>query len=184
MHIRYETPADIDAIQHLTSAAFRPMPYSEGTEADIIRRLRASGDLTISLVAEEAGEILGHVAFSPVTIDGVDDRWFGLGPISVKPERQRQGIGKALMAKGLELLKERGASGCALIGNPDVYSGAGFSSDGQLTYHDLDTRFVQRIVFRGPAPSGMLRFAPAFENQQKGTKVCWRRARSPSGPSV
>ncbi|MBB3918174.1 putative amidohydrolase/putative N-acetyltransferase YhbS [Rhizobium fabae] len=164
MHIRSETPADVDAIHDLTTTAFTPMPYSEGTEAEIIRRLRLSGDLTISLVAEEAGEILGHVAYSAVTIDGVHDGWFGLGPISVKPERQRRGIGRALIARGLELLREMGASGCALIGNPDVYGGAGFSSDGQLTYHDLETRLVQRIVFRGPAPSGMLRFAPAFEN--------------------
>ncbi|EJZ17434.1 N-acetyltransferase [Rhizobium sp. Pop5] len=165
MHIRYETPDDIDAIEDLTSAAFKPMPYSEGTEAEIIRKLRASDDLTISLVAEEAGEILGHIAFSPVTIDGAHGGWFGLGPISVKPERQRQGIGRALIARGLELLKGMGASGCALIGNPDVYRSAGFSSDGQLTYHDLDTRLVQRIALRGAVPSGILRFAPAFENQ-------------------
>ncbi|MBX4870801.1 N-acetyltransferase [Rhizobium bangladeshense] len=164
MLVRYETPADIEAIQNVTSAAFKPMPYSEGTEAEIIRKLRLSGDLAISLVAEEDGEILGHVAFSPVTINGVHVGWFGLGPISVTPERQRQGIGRALMAKGLALLKAMGASGCALIGNPEVYSGAGFSSDGQLTYHDLNTRFVQRIVFRGAAPSGTLRFAPAFED--------------------
>ena len=162
MLIRYETSADIDAIHELTSIAFAPMPYSEGTEAEIIRMLRASGDLAISLVAEEEGEILGHVAFSPVAIDGAHGGWFGLGPISVKPERQRQGIGKALIAKGLALLEEMGASGCALIGNPDVYRCAGFSSDGKLGYHDLDTRLVQRIVLRGPAPSGTLRFAPAF----------------------
>ncbi|MBB4234035.1 GNAT family N-acetyltransferase [Rhizobium esperanzae] len=164
MHIRYETPADIHAIHELTSIAFKPMAYSSGTEAEIIRKLRVSGDLAISLVAEEDGEILGHVAFSPVAIDGVHDGWFGLGPISVTPARQRQGIGTALIARGLELLKETGASGCALIGNPDVYRGAGFGSDGQLTYHDLDTRLVQRIVLRGLAPSGTLRFAPAFES--------------------
>ncbi|OWV77335.1 GCN5 family acetyltransferase [Rhizobium sp. R339] len=164
MLMRYETPTDIDAIHELTSIAFAPMPYSEGTEAEIIRRLRASGDLAISLVAEEEGEIVGHVAFSPVAIDGAHGGWFGLGPISVRPERQRQGIGKALIAKGLALLEGMGASGCALIGNPDVYRGAGFSSDGKLGYHDLDTRLVQRIVFRGPAPSGTLRFAPAFES--------------------
>ncbi|MBY5339338.1 N-acetyltransferase [Rhizobium leguminosarum bv. viciae] len=163
MLIRDETPDDIDAIHDLTSTAFKPMPYSDGTEAEIVRRLRAAGDLKISLVAE-GGEILGHVAFSPVTIDGAHEGWFGLGPISVKPERQRQGIGKAMIARGLELLKEMGASGCALIGNPEIYSRVGFSSDGQLKYLDLDTRLVQRIVFRGSPPSGMLQFAPAFES--------------------
>ncbi|MBY5438127.1 GNAT family N-acetyltransferase [Rhizobium leguminosarum] len=163
MLIRDETPDDIDAIHDLTSTAFRPMPYSDGTEAEIVRRLRAAGDLKISLVAEQDGEILGHVAFSPVTINGAHDGWFGLGPISVKPERQRQGIGKALIARGLELLNEMGGSGCALIGNPEIYSRVGFSSDGQLEYLDLDTRLVQRIVFRGSPPSGTLQFAPAFE---------------------
>ncbi|PWK67601.1 N-acetyltransferase [Aminobacter sp. AP02] len=162
MLIRPETPADHDAIHELTWIAFRPMPYSAGTEADIIRRLRADSVLTISLVAEDDGEIVGHVAFSPVSIDGRHDGWFGLGPISVKPERQRQGIGKTLIAAGLTMLGERGASGCALIGNPEVYSHAGFVSDGRLTDGDVDVRYVQRLVLRGPAPSGALKFAPAF----------------------
>ncbi|EJT05602.1 N-acetyltransferase [Rhizobium sp. CCGE 510] len=164
MLIRDETLDDIDAIHDLTSTAFKPMPYSNGTEAEIVRRLRAAGDLTISLVAEQDGEILGHIAFSPVTIDGAHAGWFGLGPISVKPERQRQGIGKALIVRGAELLKDMGASGCALIGNPHIYGRVGFSSDGQLKYLDLDTRLVQRIVFRGSPPSGTLQFAPAFES--------------------
>lgn len=162
MLIRHEAPADIDAIHDLTWTAFKPMPFSDDTEADILRALRAAGDLTISLVAEEDGKILGHVAFSRVKIDGVDNGWFGLGPISVAPERQRQGIGKALIAKGLELLDGMGASGCVLVGNPDIYSRAGFESDGRLTYQDLDTKYVQRFVLRGPIPSGALQFAPAF----------------------
>ncbi|WP_054314041.1 N-acetyltransferase [Mesorhizobium sp. 1M-11] len=162
MLIRSEMPADHDAIHELTWTAFKPIAYSDDTEADIIRALRADGDLAISLVAEDGGEIVGHVAFSPVTIDGVHDNWFGLGPISVKPGRQRQGIGKALIAAGLKLLDERGASGCALIGNPDVYGHAGFVSDGQLTYLGVDTKYVQRLVLRGPVPRGTLRFARAF----------------------
>jgi len=162
MLIRSEMPADHDAIHQLTWNAFRPMAFSEDTEADIIRALRADGDLTISLVAEDAGEIVGHVAFSPVKIDGIHDKWFGLGPISVSPGRQRQGIGKALIAAGLQLLDEQGAGGCALIGNPEVYSHAGFVSDGQLTYLDVDTKYVQRLVLRGPVPRGALSFAPAF----------------------
>ncbi|MGK6311994.1 GNAT family N-acetyltransferase [Neorhizobium sp. DT-125] len=163
MLIRYENAADIDAIRDLTRAAFEPMPFSSNTEARIIDDLRASGDLTISLVAEENGEVIGHVAFSPVAVDGVHGGWFGLGPISVKPGRQRQGIGKALILKGLELLRERGAAGCALVGSPEIYGRVGFESDGSLRYADIDPKFVQRIVLRGEAPSGVLKFAPAFE---------------------
>ncbi len=163
MLIRFERADDADAIHDLTWAAFEPMDFSDNSEARIIRNLRASGDLALSLVAEEGGEIVGHVAFSPVTIDGIKGGWFGLGPISVKPERQKQGIGRALILKGLELLQERDAVGCALIGNPAVYRGVGFESDGKLTYGDLDTRYVQRIVFKGSPPSGALKFSPAFD---------------------
>lgn len=163
MLIRDENAADVDAIRDLTRAAFEPMPFSSNTEARIVDDLRASGDLTISLVAEEHGEVVGHVAFSPVAVDGVHGGWFGLGPISVKPDRQRQGIGKALILRGLDLLRERGAAGCALVGSPEIYGRGGFESDGRLRYADIDPKFVQRIVLRGEAPSGVLKFAPAFE---------------------
>ena len=162
MLIRPEQPADHDAIHELTRIAFAPMPYSAGTESDIIRRLRADGDLTISLVAEHEGEIVGHVAFSPVSIDGRHDGWFGLGPISVKAEMQRQGIGKALIAAGLEQLRALGAKGCALIGNPEIYGRVGFVSDGRLTYGDIDSKYVQWLALDGSAPRGVLTFAPAF----------------------
>lgn len=163
MLIRGERPSDESAIHDLTVRAFKPMSYSDGTEASIIRLLRQSGHLTLSIVAEDHGTIIGHVAFSPVTIDGVHGGWFGLGPIAVEPARQRSGIGKALIFKGLETLKERGAAGVALIGDPSVYSCAGFERDGTLHYKDIDTRFVLRVVFSGPVPKGELRFADAFE---------------------
>lgn len=161
--IRPERPGDEDAIHRLTVAAFQPMEFSNGSEAPIIDSLRRSGDLILSLVAEENATIIGHVAFSPVSIEGVADSWFGLGPISVAPQRQRQGIGRSLILKGMELLKARGAKGCALIGDPAFYGRFGFHSDGLLSYGDLDRRYVQRIVFSGPAPRGALKFAPAFD---------------------
>jgi putative acetyltransferase len=164
MLIRPELPQDLNAIHDLTWAAFKPMAFSDDTEAAAIGSLRSNGDLTISLVADEGGRIVGHIAFSPVTIDGVHDGWFGLGPVSVRPDRQRQGVGKSLMRRGLELLRERGASGCVLIGNPEIYSKVGFESDGRLRHKDLDPRLVQRIVFRGRIPSGTIRFARALED--------------------
>lgn len=166
MLIRPERPGDEDAIHDLTVKAFDGAPYSDGSEAPILRALRRSGDLALSLVAEEDGAIIGHIAFSPIAIDGAEDiggDWFGLGPISVAPDRQRQGIGKALIRAGLDWLRNRNAAGCALIGNPDVYRGSGFESDGRLSYGDLDRRYVQRIVLRGPAPVGALKFSPAFD---------------------
>jgi putative acetyltransferase len=162
--IRAELPADEQAIHVLTVKAFAPMSFSDGSEAPILRALRRSGELSLSLVAlAEEGEIVGHVAFSPVTINDLHNGWFGLGPISVDPAVQRAGIGRALVQSGLTILREREASGCALIGNPAIYSGYGFESDGLLTHGDLPVRIVQRVVFSGPAPKGELRFASSFE---------------------
>jgi putative acetyltransferase len=70
MIIRTETPADIDAIYALTATAFAHQPFSDGSEPDIINRLRDAGGLRFSFVAERDGQILGHVALSPVAIKG------------------------------------------------------------------------------------------------------------------
>jgi putative acetyltransferase len=161
--IRHERPADFDAIHALTLASFARMPFSDGTEADIVRKLRADGDLALSLVAEDGDKLLGHVAFSPVTIDGEDNGWFGLGPISVQFERQRQGIGRTMALRGLALLRERGANGCALIRDPEIYSRFGFVSSGHLAYRNLDASLIQHLSFKGDVPRGVLKFAPAFE---------------------
>ncbi len=88
MIIRKETIEDIASIRELTKRAFEPMPYSNGTEPIIIEALRQDGELTLSLVAEDHGVIVGQITFSPVTIDGEHDGWFGLGPVSVEPEKQ------------------------------------------------------------------------------------------------
>jgi putative acetyltransferase len=165
--IRPERPDDADAIHDLIVIAFEPMPFSEGTEAPIVRALRAGGELAVSLVDEEGDEIIGHVAFSPVTIGGADVGWYGLGPISVRPDRQRQGIGSRLGAAGRDELRSRGARGgargCALIGNPAVYGPMGFVSDEALTYRGLGGGLVQRLLLDGESVHGELRFADAFE---------------------
>jgi len=160
--IRSESAGDEQAIHDVTAAAFKDHPHSDQSEPFIIERLREQGALTLSLVAEDEGHIVGHVAFSPVSIDGVQDGWFGLGPISVRADRQRQGIGRALIAEGLKRLAEDGARGCVLIGDPAVYRGSGFVS-GRLRYAGLDPRLVQHAVLKGEAPSGEITFAPAFD---------------------
>ncbi|GEK21031.1 GNAT family N-acetyltransferase [Cellulomonas xylanilytica] len=163
MLIRPERPDDVDAIDRLTTVAFEPQPFSDGSEAPIVRALRASGDLTLSLVAEDDGGVVGHVAFSPVTIDGSHDGWFGLGPISVRLDLQRRGIGRAMVTEGLRRLRDQGARGCALIGDPEIYRRMGFTADGALTHLDLDPTAVQHVTFGGPSPRGELRFARAFD---------------------
>ena len=119
MIIRKETTSDIDAITQVTIAAFKTLPISNHTEQFIIKALRAAGALTLSLVAEINNRVVGHVAFSPIIIsDGTKD-WYGLGPVSVSPDYQKQGIGKSLVNEGLSLLKDMGGKGCALVGDPN-----------------------------------------------------------------
>lgn len=162
MNIRDERPEDRQAIFDLTTEAFAPMPFSNGSEPGIINALRNAGDLTLSLVAIQNGVIVGHITFSPVSIAGNDGQWLGLGPVSVAISEQSKGIGSALILEGLEQTKALGANGCALVGNPDYYSRFGFQSDGNLTYEALPTRVVQWVSFKGSAPKGELKFSPAF----------------------
>ena len=108
MMIRQETPADIEAITEITKLAFENHPFSRNTEQFIINALRAANALTVSLVAQIDGAVVGHIAFSPVTFTDGSQNWYGLGPISVRPAYQKQGIGTSLVSQGLRLLKDAG----------------------------------------------------------------------------
>lgn len=163
MKIRAERPEDADTIRSLTRAAFATAPHSSQTEAAIVDALRDAGALTLSLVAEDDGEILGHVAFSPVTVDGKDLGWYGLGPISVWPDRQGRGIGQALVRKGLEELRLLGAKGCVLVGDPAYYGRFGFVTDPRLTYGDIPAQYVQGLAFGDELPSGDIAFHEGFD---------------------
>jgi putative acetyltransferase len=98
--MRLESPNDEEAITQVTLAAFTNKSYSR-YEQLIVKGLREAGALSLSLVAELDGAIVGHAAFSPVTINGEYLDWYGLGPISVWPALQRQGIGSKLIQDGL-----------------------------------------------------------------------------------
>ncbi len=160
--IRPEQPQDQQAIHCVTEAAFRDMPFSDGDEADLVDRLRADGDLTLSLVAEDGDQIVGHIAFSPVTIaNGVQD-WFGLGPVSVAPDLQKQGIGFRLVQRGIADMRERDARGIILLGSPDYYSRFGFRHEPQLRYPGPPPEYFQCLLLEGDLPTGEVRYAPAF----------------------
>lgn len=167
MLIRPEQPGDTAAIRALTTEAFATAPHSSGTEAAIVDGLRAAGALTLSLVAvaEEAGPnaILGYVAFSPVTIDGADSGWFGLGPVSVRTGRQRGGIGSALIREGLRRLRERGADGCVLLGDPAYYGRFGFANDPALVLEGVPPEYFMRFGFGAELPAGTVRYHAAFD---------------------
>ena len=164
MMIRPETPDDVAAVQQLTQDAFAQVDRSKGEEAPALQALRDDGDLRLSLVAEDDGDIIGHVAFSPVFLDDAPCNWIGLGPIAVAPIWQKQGIGTALVAEGAARLRAQAADGIVLIGNPRVYGSMGFVSDGGLTYCEVPAPVVQYLPFGPARPVGRLTFSPGLEN--------------------
>jgi len=162
MSIRKEADADIEAITEITIAAFKTLPISNHTEQFIIKALRAAGVLTISLVAEVKGQIVGHIAFSPVKItDGTKD-WYGLGPVSVLPECQKKGIGKALIKEGLSLLKELGGQGCALVGDPNYYIRFDFKNYPELIHKGVPQEVFLALPFTEKIPQGTVIFHEGF----------------------
>ncbi len=160
--VRDETASDIEAISEITRIAFENHPYGHNTEQFIIRALRAAGALALSLVAEAGGRVVGHVAFSPVTISDGSRGWFGVGPISVLPELQKQGIGTSLMREGLTRLKAAGARGCVLVGDPGYYVRFGFRSDPGLAHEGVPEEFVLALSLDGSRAQGTAVFHAAF----------------------
>ena len=161
--IRSEGDADVSAITEVTAAAFKTLKISNHTEQFIITALRAAKALTVSLVAEVDGCVIGHIAFSPVTISDGTRNWYGLGPVSVLPEYQRQGIGKALVQEGLSRLKETNAQGCCLVGHPEYYRKFGFKNMPGLVLEGVPQEFFFALSFDGHFPQGTVTFHDAFK---------------------
>lgn len=162
VNIRQETPEDVAAIDATTVAAFLEAPHTDHTEQFIVKALRDAGMLSISLVAEIEGEVVGHVAVSPVSISGGINAWFGLGPISVSPEYQGRYIGSQLMRSALEELQKLGASGCVLLGDPAYYSRFGFKQEPGLVFQGVPPEYFQAVSFKGPLPKGTVSYHEAF----------------------
>lgn len=161
--VREEAESDADTIRQVTIAAFQPLEISSHTEHFIVDALRTAGALTLSLVAEVDGRVVGHIAFSPLTISDGSTRWYGLGPVSVWPASQRRGIGKALIHEGLSRLKALGAHGCCLVGHPQYYRRFGFENAPGLVVQGVPPEVFFALSFRGPMPRGRVIFHQAFE---------------------
>jgi putative acetyltransferase len=163
LRIRSETAADADAIAAVTAAAFASLEVSNQTEPFIIAALREAGALTVSLVAELDGRVVGHVAFSPVAISDGSTGWYGLGPVSVLPKYQREGIGTALIEEGLARLKGLGARGCCLVGPSEYYRRFGFHSSPGFVHEGVPQDVFLALPFDGAAPRGTVHFHEAFK---------------------
>jgi putative acetyltransferase len=161
--IRPETPADVNDIAEVTEAAFRTLEISIHTEQFIISALRAAKALAVSLVAEMEGRVVGHIAFSPVTLSDDTPDWYGLGPVSVLPEYQRQGIGGALIRAGLSCLRALNARGCCLVGHPEYYGRFGFKNPAGLAYEGIPPEAFFALSFDEQYPQGTVQFHEAFK---------------------
>lgn len=118
--------------------------------------------MSVSLVAEQGGELVGHVATSPVVVSDGTAGWHGLGPISVLPEHQGKGIGSALMHAALRALREQGVAGCMLVGDPGYYRRFGFRNQPQLVYPDVPPEYFMVLPFSDALPQGTVTFHEAF----------------------
>ncbi|HBP28532.1 MAG TPA: GNAT family N-acetyltransferase [Advenella kashmirensis] len=164
--IRNEQPDDIDAIAWVTQTAFEPEQFASHTEQFIVNGLRRTNQLEISLVALYEGTIVGHIALSPVNISSGEQGWYGLGPVSVLPQWQGQGIGTQLIRSGLAQLQGLGARGCVVLGSPAFYSRFGFKANSSLVYADAPARYFQVLAFAAEIPFGRVSFHEAFEATQ------------------
>jgi putative acetyltransferase len=165
-HLRREAPGDAAAIEAITIAAFLDAPHTGHTEQFIVRALRDAGQLSVSLVAEHDGVIVGHVAISPVTVSDGATNWFGLGPVSVAPPHQGRGIGSRLVTQALTELRLRGAAGCVVLGEPGYYGRFGFRAVPQLVLPGVPPEYFQALWFRDQLPSGNVAYHASFDARE------------------
>lgn len=167
--LRAEEPGDGDAIAAVIAAAFDLGDVDAG-EAALVAGLRKAAALAVSLVAVAAdGRLLGHIAFSPVTVEGQEDAsLLGLAPLAVAPAAQRRGIGAALVEAGLEAARASGGDLAVVLGDPAYYGRFGFAPaqlQGLKWEHDAPPEAFMTLSLsaRGAAVGpGVVRFHRAF----------------------
>ncbi|CAB3773111.1 GCN5 family N-acetyltransferase [Burkholderia paludis] len=165
--LRDERKRDVDAIGRVIVAAFAGEPQGGEFERRIVDALRADGALSVSLVAERDGRIIGHVACSPVSIGGEpsgNQGWYGLAPLAVLPECQRQSVGAGLVRTALDALRRLGARGCVVLGDPAYYARFGFEPSGDIVFPDVPPEYflAQSFDAVAPRPSGAVRYHDVF----------------------
>ena len=124
--------------------------------------MRSAGDLSLSLVAEAGDAIVGHVAFSPAILSTGARGWQTLGPISVDPDWQGQGIGRALIAAGVAHWRAARENGIVLLGSPDLYGRFGFVRDSPLHIEGPLAPYFQVLAFSEEVSRASVEFASAF----------------------
>lgn len=165
--IRFETPADIPAIHQVNRLAF-----DREDEADLVDKLRHENAITLSLVAIEDEQVVGHILITPVSVHAQDLQWdaVALGPMAVLPSHQEQGVGSRLIRAAFEELKKIGQYIVIVLGHPDYYPRLGFVPSKPLGIHwennVPDDVFMVAELKEGAlnGRTGIVRYHPAFSS--------------------
>jgi len=162
--LRDERARDAAAIARVIAAAFADAPQGGRLEQGIVDALRADGCLSVSLVAERDERIIGHVAFSPVTIGDGSPGWYGLAPLAVLPDCRRRSVGAGLVRTGLDALRRLGAHGCVVLGDPAYYARFGFGPAGEIVFPQAPPEYLTALSFDDAAPraAGEVRYHASF----------------------
>ena len=163
--VRHEGPGDRAVIRSVNARAL-----GQPAKAELVSALRERGQITLSLVAVQEGSIVGHILFSPVTIesDNANHPAIGLGPTAVLPELQRQGIGSLLIKAGLEECRKVGHERVVLLGHAEYYPRFGFipaSQYGVRCEYDVPDEVFMALELRKGAYRGKVgtaKYQPEF----------------------
>ncbi len=166
IEIRKEDPRDREAVHQLNLAAFE-----NGPEAALVDRLRTSCEQYLAFVAVEDGVVVGHVLFSPATVEGSNIVGMGLAPMAVLPSHQRKGIGSRLVCHGLEFLRKSDCSFVIVLGHPEYYPRFGFEVASKYKlrsqWEGVPDEAFMVIVFNSialPKQGGVARYRDEFNN--------------------
>jgi putative acetyltransferase len=159
--LRSESPARMAGIYAVHAASF-PTP----AEAQLVDALRSAGQLSISLVAIENDRVIGHVGFSPISVEGVP-LGLGLAPVAVLPDCRQRGVAARLVREGLELCRQAPTGLVVVLGDPRYYSRFGFEPAARLALHDEyqgGDAFQAIELVRGTVPpeGGLVRYSTVF----------------------
>jgi putative acetyltransferase len=164
--IRPERNSDATAVHAVVAAAFE-----RDDEAKLVDALRRVADPYIAFVAEAEGRVIGHVAFTPITVDGDGPAAMGLAPVAVEPNTQNRGVGSALVRAGLKECAARDVGLVFVLGHSEYYPRFGFRPAFDLGFHYRSTEldpsfFVLELSPRAAAGrSGYVRYHPAFDER-------------------